>query len=181
MKTNELRIGCWVVVKPFTQTIGDTKMSQEHPQICQITCIQKVGDSAIVQVNDNIIAPIPIEHIMGIPLTEKILKKAGFDDSEYKKGYIGIEIKAGAMISDFVLTKPRMLGDFQKNIAWEYRCGNLPFFNQLECVHDFQNLFSSTVGTELDFSFLRCADVVMHFEENNPDPIAMNITISDDE
>jgi hypothetical protein len=34
---------------------------------------------------------------------------------------------------------------------------------------------------ELDFSFLRCSDVVMHFEENNPDPIAMNITISDDE
>ena len=81
MKTNELRIGSWVIVKPFTQTIGDITMSQERPQTCQITCIQKMGDSAVVQVNDNIIAPIPIEHIMGIPLSEKILKKAGFDDS----------------------------------------------------------------------------------------------------
>lgn len=181
MKTNELRIGGWVIVKPFTQTIGDTTMSQERPQICQVTSITKIGDSVVVYVNDNLIAPIPIECLCGVPLSEKILKKAGFDDSEYKQGYIGIEIKAGSMISDFVLTKPGMLGEFQKYITWEYQCGNLPFFNQLEHVHDFQNIFTSTVGTELDFSFLRCADVVMHFEESNPEPIAMYIKLADHE
>jgi hypothetical protein len=178
MKTSELRIGSWVIVKPFTQTIGDTTMSQEHPQICQITCIQKVGDSAVVQVNDNIIVPIPIEHIIGIPLNEKILKKVGFDDSKYKKGYMGIEIMAGLMISDFVLTKPGILGNYQNHIAWEYRCGNYTFFNQLKHVHNFQNLFISMVGIELDFSFLLCADVVMNFEEGDPNPI-IKIKLSD--
>ena len=175
MKTSELRIGSWVIVKPFTQTVGNTTMSQEHPQICQITCIQKVGDSAVVQVNDNIIVPIPIEHIMGIPLSEKILNKGGFLQSHNDRGSTFHVMEDNGFVVKYTIehwTKTTV--DKYKNRFHADKIGKIEF------VHQVQDILFTLLKMDFDFSFLRSADVTMHFEEGNPEPIAMNIKISDD-
>lgn len=173
MKTIELRIGNWVIVKPFTQTINDVKMTQEHPQICQITGIRKMGDSAVVYVNDNIIAPIPIEYIMGVPLIEKVLLNIGFElvlDSEFTKR---LDLIKDARF-DYLINK-------QNKVLSGIRFKGNTFFNEVKCLHHLQNLFFDLTCQEIDGSCLRRADIVMHFEESNPEPLAINIKISDDE
>lgn len=81
-----------------------------------------------------------------IPLTEEWLIKFGFSSKDYKKGYIGIDHKAGGMITDFVLTYPGKIGDFQKYFIWEHSKFK---YNTLEYVHELQNLFFILTGTEL--------------------------------
>lgn len=87
-----------------------------------------------------------------IPLTEEILLKCGFCSNEYKNGYIGIDVKRN-VTTDFVLTKPFLMGEFQKLYTWEYRAGGVPFFNQIEHLHQLQNLFFALIGQELQVKF----------------------------
>lgn len=81
-----------------------------------------------------------------IVLTEDWLVKFGFSSKDYKKGYIGIEHKAGGMITDFVLTYPYKLGDHQKCFIWEHSNWK---YNTLEYVHELQNLFYILTSQEL--------------------------------
>ena len=87
----------------------------------------------------------------GIPLTEEYLVRFGFNDSEYKEGYIGIEFRTN-LILDFVLTKPFKLGEWQKTYVCEL--GNSRFI-QVEYVHELQNLFFAFTTTELELKKLR--------------------------
>lgn len=176
MKTIELRIGNWVIVKPFTQTINDVKMTQEHPQICQITGIRKMGDSAVVYVNDNIIAPIPIEYIMGVPLKERMLEKGGFLQSHNKFGNTFHIMEDNGFVVKYTIEHwTNTDSETYKNRFHADEVGKVEF------IHQVQDILHTLFGLELDFSFLRCADIVMHFEESNPEPLAINIKISDDE
>lgn len=81
----------------------------------------------------------------GIPLTEERLLNFGFCDEEYKPGYIGIDYKANFII-DFVLTKPKVMGEWQEYFVWEH-VKNM--YTKLEFVHQLQNLFYSITGQEL--------------------------------
>jgi hypothetical protein len=87
-----------------------------------------------------------ISHYEPIPLTEEWVIGLGFSTKDYKKGYIGIDHKAGGMITDFVLTYPGIIGDFQKDFIWEHSKWK---YNTLKYVHELQNLFYVLTGTEL--------------------------------
>ncbi len=87
-----------------------------------------------------------LDLIQPIPITEEWLLRFGFSDKEYKIGYIGIDIKYETTITDFVLTKPAVLGVWQENYTWEhvkYR------FTELQYIHQLQNLYFSLTGQEL--------------------------------
>ena len=76
------------------------------------------------------------------------LNKFGFDDKEYKEGYIGIDIKfSNGMTGDFTLSKPKLMGEWQNNFAFELREHR---FVQIEFVHELQNLFFAINNTELE-------------------------------
>lgn len=79
-----------------------------------------------------------------IELTEEWLLKFGFN-TDYKPGYIGIDINN----SDFVLTNPLKMGDWQTNFAFQFETGNVPKFKQIEYVHQLQNLYFALNGEEL--------------------------------
>jgi hypothetical protein len=86
------------------------------------------------------------ESIQPIPLTEEWLFKFGFSATDYKKGYIGIDHKAGGIITDFVLTYPLVNGLFQKYFIWEHSKFK---YQELKHVHQLQNLYYSLTGEEL--------------------------------
>lgn len=90
--------------------------------------------------------PISIDNFSPIPLTEEWLLKFGFSAKDYKKGYIGIDHKAGSMITDFVLTYPKVLGEHQDVFVWEHSKWK---YNTLKYVHELQNLFYCLTGEEL--------------------------------
>jgi hypothetical protein len=70
------------------------------------------------------------------------LNNFGFDDSEYKKGYTGIEFRSN-MILDFVITKPKFMGEWQDYYAFDL--GQHRFI-PLNFVHELQNLFFAVTG-----------------------------------
>ena len=84
--------------------------------------------------------------VFGIPLTEEILLKFGFN-KDYKKGYIGIDVSN----SDFVLTEPLKMGEWQTNYTFQFETGSVPKFKEIEYVHQLQNIFFSLCGEELTF------------------------------
>jgi len=134
MKATELRIGNYV----FYNSGED----QGEPE--KFYC--KLDGEDIMRMEKN-------EEYLGfhepIPLTPEILEKCGFSDNDYKTGYIGINIKAGGITTEFVLTKPKLLGEFQNHFCWEFRAGNIPFFLELEFLHQLQNLYFALTGEEL--------------------------------
>ena len=79
-----------------------------------------------------------------IPLTEEWLLKLGFD-KEYQKGYIGIDV----CNSDFVLTEPLKMGEWQTNYTFQFETGSVPKFKEIKYVHQLQNLFFCLCGEEL--------------------------------
>lgn len=81
-----------------------------------------------------------------IPLIEELLLKFGFN-KEYQKGYIGIDV----CNSDFVLTEPLKMGEWQTNYTFQFETGSIPKFKEIEYVHQLQNLFFSLCGEELTF------------------------------
>lgn len=84
--------------------------------------------------------------LKGIELNAGLLSLYGFDDSEYKEGYTGVEFRTN-LILDFVLTKPLKLGEWQKNYVFEL--GNHRFI-QVDYLHELQNLFFAITTTELE-------------------------------
>ncbi len=80
-----------------------------------------------------------------IPLTEGWLKKFGFDNKDYKKGYIGIDVNH----TDFVLCYPKTHIEHSKYFCWEHQHGRLPMFNEFKWVHELQNLYFAITGEEL--------------------------------
>lgn len=137
MKANELRIGNWV----FYNSEDD----KNNP----VKFFNKIDGEDIHQMEED-------ENYLKlhepIPLTLELLKNCGFSDNDYKAGYIGIDIKAGGMKTDFVLTKPEILGEFQKHFCWQYKAGNIPFFLELEYLHELQNLFFTLKNEELQIN-----------------------------
>jgi hypothetical protein len=81
-----------------------------------------------------------------IPLTEEWLLNFGFSTTDYKNGYIGIDHKAGGIITDFVLTYPLVIGEFQKHFIWEHSKFK---YNELKYVHQLQNIFFALTNEEL--------------------------------
>lgn len=79
-----------------------------------------------------------------IELNEKWLLNLGFN-KEYKDGYIGIDVGN----TDFVLTYPKIMGDFQNYFAFQFHSGGWAKFIEIKYVHELQNLFRSITGVEL--------------------------------
>jgi len=84
-----------------------------------------------------------LESAEPIPLTEEWLISFGFSDNGYKQGYIGVICGS----SDFVLTKPKTMGEWQDEYCWTF--DNYRFVT-IQYVHQLQNLFYLlSHGTEL--------------------------------
>jgi hypothetical protein len=130
---NELRIGSIIsdIFSETTQPFTITKLLQNK-------CYYKPGSNAVYDCK--------YENLKPIPLTEEWLLKFGFSTTDYKKGYIGIDHKAGGIITDFVLTYPLVIGEFQKHFIWEHSKFK---YNDLKYVHQLQNLFFVLTGFEL--------------------------------
>lgn len=137
MKATEFRIGNTV----FYNSENDNNEPVRY------YCTINGADLRIMQDDENY-----LKSHEPIPLTLELLEYCGFSDKAYKNGYVGIDIKAGGMITDFVLTKPQVLGEFQKQFCWEYRAGNIPFFLKLEYLHQLQNLYFALTGEELEIN-----------------------------
>jgi hypothetical protein len=86
-----------------------------------------------------------------IPLTEEWLLKFGFSTTDYKNGYIGIDHKVGGIITDFVLTYPLVIGEFQKHFIWEHSKFK---YKELKYVHQLQNLYFALTNEELSTNLL---------------------------
>jgi len=86
------------------------------------------------------------ENTKGIELDINWLNKFGFSDNEYKKGYTGIEFKTN-IILDFVLTKPKFMGEWQNDYCYVLRQHR---FVPIKYVHELQNLFFAITTTELE-------------------------------
>lgn len=143
MVISELRIGNYVEYNGYTGIVS----ALHSPVPCSD---KEYNDIGLVELVLGGIVTARIDEINPIPLTEDLLLKLGFSDKEYKDGYIGIDINSDSITTDFVLTKPLVMGEFQKSFSWEYRAGNIPFFKQIKFLHRLQNLYYSLTGEELE-------------------------------
>lgn len=134
MEAIELRIGNWVKLKD----------GQGGVIVCNIDELSIWTKSKL-----NTYRTFSLEKYCGIPLTKEILLECGFD-ADYKNGYIGINVN----FTNFTLTYPCVLGEWQKSFAYEYGTFNLPRFRELRYLHELQNLFFALTNQELDCSFL---------------------------
>lgn len=107
-----------------------------------------------IQINANDILTIEqkkggYEHYKTIPITEEILLlKFGFN-KEYKKGWIGIDVKHDSgMTTDFILAEPFSMGEWQEQYCFVYDTFR---FVPLYYVHDLQNLFFCMNKKELEY------------------------------
>jgi hypothetical protein len=89
-----------------------------------------------------------LDEINPIPFCKEWLSRFGFSDKTYKRDYIGIDINH----SDFVLTKPEVIGEWQKDFIWQFETGMLSRFVEIKHVHQFQNLFFALNSEELTFN-----------------------------
>ena len=85
------------------------------------------------------------EDVEAIPLTEEWLLNLGFN-TDYKKGYIGIDVGN----TDFVLTYPKTIGDFQECFVFQFNSGGWARIREVKYVHELQNLFFAITGQELE-------------------------------
>ena len=138
IKASELRIGNYLFM-PFTSEnvkVTGLALKEEKTQVMYIQ--SNFGTSQYFA--------LP-EQYSPIELTEELLLKFGFN-TEYKKGYIGKDPEE-ACACDFVLAYPYRMGEWQTYFAWEF--DNYKF-QQLEYVHELQNLYFALTGSELVFS-----------------------------
>jgi hypothetical protein len=134
MKTSELRIGN-LVQRKYDQKVLKIIHIKENVRVEYIR-----SDTGLIHK--------PIQHfneIKPIDLREEILLKFGFN-KDYQKGYIGIDV----CNSDFVLTEPLKMGEWQTSYAFQFETGNVPKFKQIEFVHQLQNLYFALCGEELE-------------------------------
>ncbi|WP_163321660.1 hypothetical protein [Draconibacterium mangrovi] len=137
MESNELRIGNLVDYEKTTHRITAINTTPKNDySFCESQWINEEGNEYYSHTFD-LINPIP--------LTEEWLRKFGFDDKEYKPGYIGIDYKDG-MILSFVLCKPGKLFEAQKHYTFELRDH---YINPIEYVHQLQNFYFAITGQEL--------------------------------
>ncbi len=99
--------------------------------------------------NETNVAPVDKQWFKPILLTTDWLRKLGFTDGDYKKGYIGIDYKAGMVTTDFTLTKPEVMGEFQLDYCFQFDTGSISKYIELKYVHQLQNLFFTITGKEL--------------------------------
>ena len=129
MKVNELRIGNLIEYR-IQDDLDDRKDWWEVSKI-------DATDLCILESNiDYDFRPIP--------LTEEWLLKFGFN-KEYQKGYIGIDV----CNSDFVLTEPLKMGEWQTNYTFQFETGSVPKFKEIKYVHQLQNIYFALTGEEL--------------------------------
>lgn len=81
-----------------------------------------------------------------INLDEEWLKNLGFIQEKFNAEYIGITYGSGEGVHDFILTKPFVLGDWQKNYIFQIDGGR---FVEVKYVHKLQNLFYELTATSL--------------------------------
>lgn len=86
-------------------------------------------------------------NINPVPLTEDWLRKLGFDDKEYKDGFIGIDVRH----TDFVLTKPNIKCESMTSKYYTFHCsyGGWPRFKSFKYLHDLQNFFYALYQEDL--------------------------------
>jgi hypothetical protein len=86
-----------------------------------------------------------------VQITEEILlKNCGFN-TEYKKGWIGIDVKnEGGITTDFILATPFNMGEWQNFYAFVY---NGSRFCRLDYIHELQNLFKDLEKQDLEIKF----------------------------
>jgi len=127
MKASELRIGNYV---EDTFNLGKRETTQISLE--DFAVMLNYGNQSITY------RPIKI--------TDEWLDKFGFDDVEYKNGYIGFEFRTN-MIMDFVLTKPKFMGEWQDDYCFDLGQHR---FVPVKYVHQLQNLFFAITMTELE-------------------------------
>lgn len=92
---------------------------------------------------------VKFEEIKPIGLTEDWVKKLGFNDSDYREGYTGIDsTSTNGMTTDFVITKPKFMGEWQTYYAFDLPSHR---FSTINYVHELQNLFNIITGHELEY------------------------------
>jgi hypothetical protein len=125
VNTKELRVG----------NLVRNNLSGEILKPCDVLC-DGINTDKIEGLNYGFIEPIP--------LTEEWLLKFGFN-KDYKSGYIGIDVHN----SDFVLTEPKKMGEWQNGYVFQFTAGNVPKFKEIFYVHKLQNLYFALTGEEL--------------------------------
>ncbi len=123
MEAKELRIGNYV---------SHINHSKWYPQVGIALLTEILNDS---------------HEFHPIPLTEEWLLEFGFN-KEYTHGYIGIDVHN----SDFVLTYPTIMGEFQQDFAFEFNSGRLSKFKEIKYVHELQNFYFALTGEELQYN-----------------------------
>jgi len=84
-----------------------------------------------------------------IPINEELLiKRLGFN-KEYKKGWIGIDVKQDSgMTTDFILSEPYSMGEWQTFYAFVYDSYK---FVKIDFLHELQNLYIAITKKELKY------------------------------
>lgn len=132
MEAKELRIGNFV---NYTHVDSEGSLSS-------IVCVNQISDDWVL---DETQSTLMMSELKPIPLTEEWLKKCGFDNSEYKKGYIGIDVR----YTDFVLAYPKTHIEHSEFFCWTFEQGKLQMFKEIKYVHQLQNLYFALTGEEL--------------------------------
>lgn len=139
MKESELRIGNFVLYKGTPTQISGI-ISPYPPENLDLS------EKWSVEINPSDGFRVTLDEISPIPLTEEWLISLGFSSDGYKKGYLGIDHRAGGFITDFVLAYPGVIGEFQTSFSYELNGWK---YASLESVHDLQNLFFALIGEDL--------------------------------
>lgn len=140
MEAKELRLGN-LVYKIGLDYIHDTPIPDYNDKEIVVVDLEILEN--ILDFNHTtdfeLYEPIPL-------IEEKQLLDFGFNN-DYKDGYIGIDI----CNSDFVLTKPFKMGEWQDCFCFQFETGNVHKFREIKYIHDLQNFFFSLYNEELKF------------------------------
>ena len=132
------------MIQPQELRIGNL-LQDDKGNICTVRRLSREDEEDIL-IEEKMNLKTLNYDVFGIPLTEEILLKFGFN-KEYQKGYIGIDV----CNSDFVLTEPLKMGEWQTNYTFQFETGSVPKFKEIEYVHQLQNIFFALNGEELTF------------------------------
>lgn len=85
--------------------------------------------------------------ILPILINHEWLLKLGFNDEEYKDGYIGIDFESGQMTLSFVIAKPKKLWENQIDYVFMLHGHRIV---TIKYVHELQNIFHAVTSHELN-------------------------------
>ena len=123
MNANELMLGNYV---EFNETIY--KVLAIKSGFTQVAYKSARGNFIVSWIDNDSLKPIP--------LTEKWLLDFFFN-KDYKIGYVGKDFGN----TDFVLTVPLTLGEWQKGYVFEFLSGGWSKFVEFNYVHELQNFY----------------------------------------